>query len=95
MDSPWKYWMIALPLVAVPMAACAQDIENDVPISAEATTAIVPGKSADVEANTGQPRQAAKPDRIYTDGALADPTPQAADLGMASPGNKTVLDVDN
>lgn len=75
-------------------AACAQDIENDVPVSAEATTAIVPGKEEDVEQQTTQPMVVApaKPDRIYTDGALANPTPKAEDLGLASPGNKTVID---
>lgn len=76
--------------------ACAQDIENDVPVSAEATTAIVPGKETDVEQQSGQTvaGPTAKPDRIYTDGALANPTPNAEDLGLASPGNKTVIDVE-
>lgn len=79
-------------LLATP--ACAQDIENDVPISAEATTAVVPGKEADVTTETTQPMVVApaKPDRIYTDGALANPTPKAEDLGLASPGNKIVID---
>ncbi len=82
----------------------AQDpeIENNVPISAEATTAIVPGKEDDVakETNTtpatpaAAAAAAAKPDRIYTDGALADPNAKAEDLGMASPGQKITVDTD-
>ena len=83
----WGIVMMGLP-------ACAQDIENDVPVSAEATTAVVPGKEADVEQSVGQPGvvQPAKPDRIYTDGALANPKPKAEDLGLASPGQKITVD---
>lgn len=76
--------------------ACAQDIENDVPVSAEATTSIVPGKEVDVEQAVGQPAvQQAKPDRVYTDGMLANPEPKAEDLGLASPGQKMTVDVDH
>jgi hypothetical protein len=90
-------YLLPLPIIAALFAlpAGAQDIENDVPISAEATTDVVPGKAADVNASLpGQPAAVAqpKPDRIYTDGALANPNVKAEDLGLASPGQKMTVD---
>lgn len=74
--------------------AVETEIENDVPITAEATTDVVPGKAADVQQTVGQPAPAVapKPDRIYTDGALANPNAKAEDLGLASPGQKMMVD---
>lgn len=91
-------YLLPLPIIATLFAvpACAQEteIENDVPISAEATTAISPGKEADPDQNTTAPAAAStpKPDRIYTDGALANPNAKAEDLGLASPGQKMTVD---
>lgn len=84
-------------LIAFTGNAVETEIENDVPVSAEATTAIVPGKEADIAPAAGQPGVVAapKPDRIYTDGMLANPEPKAEDLGMASPGQKMKIDVDH
>jgi len=76
----------------VPCLTHAQDVElennppDPVPVQAEATTAVVPGNSDD-----GQQR----PSRAYTDGQLADPTPKAADLGMAQPGSPITLPADD
>lgn len=77
-------------LSAVPAMAQETEIENNVPVSAEATTAIVPGKSADME--VADPNAPAKPDRVYTDGALSNPEAKAEDLGLASPGQKMKVD---
>ncbi|PZP85042.1 MAG: hypothetical protein DI582_06985 [Azospirillum brasilense] len=76
----------------LPWLACAQEVELEnnppepVPVQAEATTAVVPGNADD-----GQQR----PSRAYTDGQLADPTPKAADLGMAQPGSPITLPADD
>lgn len=78
------------------LTAYAQEteIENNVPVEAEATTAIVPGQNTESMTSTMTTTSPAAPDRIYTDGALNNPNAKAEDLGMASPGNKTVIDTD-
>lgn len=84
-------------LLSMPVFAQETEIENDVPVSAEATTSIVPGKATDVEASMdpqSAATTAAKPDRIYTDGMLSNPEPKAEDLGMASPGQKMTVDTE-
>lgn len=90
-------YVLPLPVIAALLAASVgaqeTEIENDVPVSAEATTTVVPGKEADLAPAAGQPTEA-KPDRIYTDGALSNPEPKAEDLGLASPGQKMTVDVD-
>ena len=91
-------YLLSIPVIAalLTMPAMAQEteIENDVPVSAEATTAITPGKSSDMEAAAAAvPAYGAPPttNPIYSDGALAAPSAQAEDLGMASPGQKMML----
>ena len=92
MDTHCKAAVIAVVLsLASAVSAQETEIENDVPLQAEATTAIVPGQEHDADAASTTAAQA-KPDRIYTDGVLANPKPRAEDLGMASPGNKTIID---
>lgn len=92
MGTQCKAMAVAVMLsLASAVAAQETEIENNVPLEAEATTAIVPGQEHDADAAPPSAAQAT-PDRIYTDGALANPKPRAEDLGMASPGNKTIID---
>lgn len=78
------------------MPACAQEteIENNMPVSAEATTDATVGQEPQTATPTPATAaaKAATPDRIYTDGALDNPNAKAEDLGLASPGNKTMID---
>lgn len=82
----WGIVMLAGPVLA-------QSSTQGMPVSAEATTAVIPGKTADVEQRLGpRGRAPAKGDLIYTDGVLAKPELNAEDLGLASPSQRITID---